>query len=433
MFTWAKKLDYNNMNKKRIIWSSIIVVVVLAIIGIVLLKEKKTVDVLTDTIENGTVQTVVTSTGYVQPVLQVSVGTQVSGIIDSLYVDFNSQVKKGQLLATLDMSVLNERVAQAQAALTAAKSALILAQQTFDRTKSLYEQKAETQTNMEAATNSLEQAKTSVKNADSNLTQANINLGYAKIYSPIDGVVLNRAVDQGQTVAASFNTPTIFTIANDLTKMEVQANMDEADVGGLLVGQKCKFTVDAYPELTFDGEIQQIRLNPVTTNNVVTYTIIIIAPNPDKKLFPGMTANITVILQEENGLVVPMGALRFTPTAQIAKVMNVQLPEQLQKGKEQGQRQGQAKEGNHKKPQGVWIQNEDGTFTHQTVEIGLSDGINAIIKSGLQQGQKVVESVSFVKSSDVAASNPLIPRRPPSNQNQNQNRQGQGGGGGRPS
>jgi len=426
------------MNKKRIIWICIIVVVVLAIIWFVFLKGKKTLDVITDTINDGTVSTTVTSTGYVQPVLQVSVGTQVSGIIDSLYVDFNSQVKKGQLLATLDMSVLNEKVAQSKASLAAAKSALILAQQTYDRTKSLYDQKAETQTNMEAATNSLEQEKTNVKNADSNLTQANINLSYAKIHSPIDGVILNRAVDQGQTVAASFNTPTIFLIANDLTKMEVQANMDEADVGGLIVGQKATFTVDAYPELTFDGTISQIRLNPVTTNNVVTYTVIINAPNPDKKLFPGMTANITVTLQEEKGLVVPMGALRFTPTADIAKLMHVQLPEQPQKGKGRGQG-GQASKDNssgegHKKPQGVWIQNADGAYTHQTVEIGLSDGINAIIKSGLQQGQKVVESVTLAKNVDSAASNPLIPKRPQNNQNQNKQGQGQqGGSGGRQS
>jgi len=429
------------MNKKRIIWICVIAVVVLAIIWIVFLNEKKTLDVITDTINDGTVSTTVTSTGYVQPVLQVSVGTQVSGIIDSLYVDFNSQVKKGQLLATLDMSVLKEKQLQANASLSAAKSAQTLAKQTYDRTKLLYDQKAETQTDMESATNALSQAEENLKNALSNVKQSEINMGYAKIYSPIDGVILNRAVDQGQTVAASFNTPTIFLIANDLTKMEVQANMDEADVGGLLVGQSCKFTVDAYPELTFDGTISQIRLNPVTTNNVVTYTVIINAPNPDKKLFPGMTANITVTLQEEKGLVVPMGALRFTPTAEIAKLMHVQLPEQPQKGKGQGQMQGgQASKNNgggggHKKSQGVWIQNADGTYTHQTVETGLSDGINAIIKSGLQQGQKVVESAALTKSADAAASNPLIPKRPQQN-NQNQNRQGQGqqgGGGGRPS
>ena len=421
------------MNKKRLIWTCIIVIVLLVIIGIVLLKGRKTLDVITDTIDNGTVSTTVTSTGYVQPVKQVSVGTQVSGIVDSIYVDFNSQVKKGQLLATLDMSVLNEKLFQANAAYSAAQSALVLAQQTYDRTKSLFDQNAAPKTDMESATNALSQAQTNVRNAKSNVTQSQINLSYAKIYSPIDGVILNRAVDQGQTVAASFNTPTLFLIANDLTKMEVQANMDEADVGGLVVGQECKFTVDAYPELTFDGNISQIRLNPITTNNVVTYTVIIIAPNPDKKLFPGMTANITVILQEEKGLVVPMGALRFTPTAETAKLMHVQLPAQSEKGKGrgQGQGQGQAKDGNHKKPQGVWIQNADGSYIHQTVEIGLNDGINAIIKSGLQKGQKVVESATLTKSGSGAASNPLIPKRPQNN-NQNQ-RQGQQGGGGRPS
>jgi HlyD family secretion protein len=342
-------------------------------------------------------------------------------------------VKRGQLLATLDMSVLNEKLYQANAALSAAQSALQLAQQTFDRTKSLFDQKAAPKTDMESATNTLSQAQTNVRNAKSNVIQSQINLSYAKIYSPIDGVILNRAVDQGQTVAASFNTPTLFLIANDLTKMEVQANMDEADVGGLAVGQKCTFTVDAYPELVFDGDISQIRLNPVTTNNVVTYTVIIVAPNPDKKLFPGMTANITVILQQEKGLVVPMGALRFTPTAEIAKLMHVQLPAQSQKGKGQGrgQKQGQG-QGTHKKSQGVWIQNADGTYTHQTVEVGLNDGINAIIISGLQQGQKVVESATLAKSGNSAASNPLIPRRP-NNQNQRQGQGQQGGGGGRPS
>ena len=430
------------MNRKRITWLSIIAVVILAIIAYALLKGKKEYQVLTATVENGVVRTTVTSTGYVQPVQQVSVGTQVSGIVDSIYVDFNSVVKKGQLLATLDMSVLNQRLLQAKATLTAAKSAAVLAQQTYDRTKLLYDQKAETQINMESATNALSQAKESEKNSQSNYEQARINLSYAKIYSPINGVILNRTVDQGQTVAASFNTPTLFLIANDLTKMEVQANMDEADVGGLLVGQKATFTVDAYPELTFDGTIKQIRLNPVTTSNVVTYTVIIDAPNPDKKLFPGMTANITVTIQEENGLTVPMGALRFNPTAEIAKAMKIQLPVVQSKeegkggGKGGGESKGGGKGGNrgggagHKKEQGVWIQNADGTIVHQPVETGLTDGVNAIVKSGLQQGQKVVESITAEKvKTGSAASNPLIPQRPGGN---NQRTTTGGSGGGRP-
>jgi HlyD family secretion protein len=409
----------------------------LAIIAIVFLKGKKEVQVMTSTVENGNVQIVVTSTGYIQPVQQVSVGTQVSGVIEHLYVDFNSVVKKGDLLATLDMSVLNERLYQANATLAAAQSALLLAKQTCDRTDTLYKQKAETQTNMQAASNSLSQAQTNVRNAQSNVTQAKINLSYAKIYSPIDGVVLNRAVDQGQTVAASFNTPTLFLIANDLTKMQVQANMDEADVGGLLVGQRATFTVDAYPDLTFDGTIEQIRLNAVTTSNVVTYTVIINAPNPDKKLFPGMTANITVILQEEKGLTVPMGTLRFTPSAEVAKQMHIQLPPSQSKGAEtkkgqaaQGSEHKKGQGGEHKK-QGVWIQNADGTLTYQTVETGLNDGIYTIIKSGLQEGQKVVESITIGAKStkNEAVANPLMPRRPGGN---NQNQQRSGGGGARP-
>ena len=425
------------MNKKRIIWSSIIVVAILAIVVIVRIKSKKEIDVKTAVIENGVVSIEVTSTGYVQPVQQVSVGTQVSGVIDKLYVDFNSVVKKGELLATVDTLVLVQRLYQANASMTASESALLLAQQTYDRTKALYDQKAETQINMEAATNSLKQAKTNVDNARSNVKQAEINLSYAKIYSPIDGVILNRAVDEGQTVAASFNTPTIFLIANDLTKMQVQANMDEADVGGLAEGQRVTFTVDAYPELTFDGVVQQIRLNAVTTSNVVTYTVIIDAPNPDKKLFPGMTANITVIINEEQGLVVPMGAFNFTPSAEVAKLLHIEQTatkgpeykkeqESGNKG-EQGAARRQGGQSEHKKGYGVWVQEADGSLKYQTVEIGLTDGINAVVKSGLQQGQAVVLSVSVGAKPKLneAVSNPLLPRRPGGNQQ----RQGSGGGG----
>ena len=394
------------MNKKRVIWISIIAIAVLALLVIAFLKEKKEIEMKTVPVESGAVSSVVTSTGYVQPVMQVSVGTQVSGVIENIYVDFNSVVKKGQLLATLDMSVLNERLYQANAAFSAAQSALALAQQTYERTKSLYEQKAETQINMETATNSLSQAKTSMVNAKSNVTQAKINLSYAKIYSPIDGVILNRAVDEGQTVAASFNTPTLFLIANDLTKMEVQANMDEADVGGLAVGQKVTFTVDAYPDMTFDGTVKQIRLNAVTTNNVVTYTVIVDAPNPDKKLFPGMTANITVTTEEEKGLIVPAEALHFIPSEDVAKKLNLQLPQSGKHGRN--------------KVQGVWIKNADSSLQYQSVETGLNDGVNVVVKSGLQQGQTVVLSATLgpkISKRNEAVSNPLLPQPPGRNQN----------------
>jgi len=388
------------MKKKKIIVISIIAIVVLAILAYLLLKEKKVADVKTAVVETETITMAVTSTGYVQPVQQVSVGTQVSGVIEKIFVDFNSVVKKGDLLATLDMSVLNERLDQANAALTASKSALILARQTYERTKLLYEQKAETQINMEAATNSLSQATTNVENAQSNVKQAKINLSYAKIYSPIDGVILNRAVDEGQTVAASFNTPTLFLIANDLTKMQVEANMDEADVGELAEGQRVTFTVDAYPNLTFDGTVAQIRLNAVVTNNVVTYTVIIDAPNPDKKLFPGMTANITVITQEEQGLAVPVEALRFNPSAAVEKHIQIQQPAHA--------------EGEKPSRQGVWIHDATGAISYQPVEVGLNDGVHAIIKNGLQEGQEVVLSIAIGAKTkkNEAVSNPLLPRRP---------------------
>jgi len=401
------------MNRKQLIWTSISVIAIAAILAIVLLRGKKEVELKTAKVEQGNVQTTVTSTGYLQPVLQVQVGTQVSGVIEKLYVDFNSVVKKGQLLATLDISVLNEKLNQAKATLSAAKSALVLAQQTYNRTKSLYDQKAETQTNMESATNALSQAKTTVENARSNVKQAEINQKYAYIHSPIDGVVLNRAVDEGQTVAASFNTPTLFTIANDLTKMEVQANMDEADVGGLSVGQKCTFTVEAFPDMTFNGTITQIRINPVTTNNVVTYTVIVDAPNPEKKLYPGMTANITVITQYAQGLTVPMAALQFTPSADVAKALKITLPQPKGNGSSKGG--GAARGSEHKKATGVWIQNADGSVKHQLIEVGINDGINTIVTSGLQQDEKVILSATIgtaASKNNTAASNPLIPRRP---------------------
>ncbi|MCL2597505.1 MAG: efflux RND transporter periplasmic adaptor subunit [Paludibacter sp.] len=404
------------MKKKKIIWIIIIAIILLAIVVMVFFKDKKVVDVTTYNVDSGKVSVTVTSTGYIQPVQQVSVGTQVSGVIEKIFVDFNSVVKKGDLLATLDMSVLNERLYQANAALSAAQSALTLAQQTYDRTEALFDQKAETQTNMEAAANSLSQAKTNVGNAKSNVKQANINLSYAKIYSPINGVILNRAVDEGQTVAASFNTPTLFLIANDLTKMQVQANMDEADVGGLANGQKVSFTVDAYPDLTFDGTIEQVRLNAITTNNVVTYTVIVNAPNPDKKLFPGMTANITVTIEEEEGLVVPMEALQFTPSADVEKQLKITQPPTAE-NKQQALPKGKT----NKKRNGVWIQNDDGSLTFTPVETGLSDGFNTIVKKGLNQGQKVVLSAMWgVKSTkNEAVANPLMPQRPQRQRQQN--------------
>ncbi len=386
------------MKKRKIFIWSIVVVVVAAVAAFLLMSTgKKETHFNTLTVEKETVQAVVTATGYVQPVDKVDVGTQVSGVIEKIYVDFNSQVKKGQLLAELDKSTLSEKVTQAKASLLSAESDLTYSQQNYDRVKQLYDAKAATQASYEQAVNTLAQSRTSVANAKANLHQAEVNLSYAEIYSPINGVILNRAVDQGQTVAASFNTPTLFTIANDLTKMQVEANVDEADIGQVRVGQHVTFTVDSYPDDTFEGTVHQIRLQPVVTSNVVTYTVIIEAPNPEEKLFPGMTASVTVVTQKEEGLVVVTEALNFKPTSEML-------------GK---QTTNNGDSNSHSK--GVWLQTAQG-LEYRSIKTGLSDGVHVIVKEGLHEGEAVILSASRepVKKQD-AAKNPLMPQRPGGN------------------
>jgi HlyD family secretion protein len=347
-------------------------------------------------ITESTIETTVTATGYIQPVDKVEVGTQVSGVIEKIFVDYNSQVKKGQLLAEIDKSTLLEKVTQAKASLTSAESDLKYAQQSYNRVKQLYDLKAATEEAHEEAINRLAQAETSVANTKANLHQAQVNLSYAEIYSPIDGIILDRAVEQGQTVAASFNTPTMFTIANDLTKMQAEADVDEADIGRVRVGQTVRFTVDAYNDETFEGVVNQIRLQPTVTSNVVTYTVIIAAPNPDEKLYPGMTANITIVTQMEKGLCVSAEALNFTPTNEVLAHLKIK-PDLQQNPAEKS----------------VWLQTPEG-IRQQMLKTGLSDGVNTIVTEGLTEGDTVVLSVYKGKkeNSDAPASNPLMPSPP---------------------
>ncbi len=388
------------MRKKIIIISITGLLAVIVIVFFLIGARKKEVVFNTATVEEQTVETTVTATGYVQPVDKVDVGTQVSGVIEKIYVDYNSQVKKGQLLAELDKSTLSEKLSQANASLSSAQSDLTYARQNYDRTKQLYDVSAATEAAYEDAVNRLEQAKTSVANAKANVHQAQVNLAYAEIYSPIDGVVLARSVEQGQTVAASFSTPTLFTIANDLKKMQVEANVDEADIGQVRLGQKVTFTVDSYSEDTFDGTVSQIRLQPTVTNNVVTYTVIIEAPNPEEKLFPGMTASVSIITHSETGLVVPAEALHFEPT-----------PEMFSKKKEEPAK---PKTENHARQKNVWLQTPEGMHP-KTIQTGLSDGIHTIVSEGLSKGDTVILSASVEKKSKKnteAAANPLMPKRP---------------------
>ncbi|MDR0682928.1 MAG: efflux RND transporter periplasmic adaptor subunit [Dysgonamonadaceae bacterium] len=382
------------MKKKTVIIIGVIVIAGIILFFLLKGNGSKELRFNTAQVQENTVEITVTATGYVQPVDKVEVGTQVSGVIEKIFVDYNSQVKKGQLLAEIDKSTLIERVTQAEASVTSAESDLKYARQNYNRVKQLYDVKAATEASYEEAVNRLAQAETSLANAKANLHQAQVNLSYAEIYSPIDGIILDRSVEQGQTVAASFNTPTLFTIANDLTKMQVEADVDEADIGHVRVGQPVRFTVDAYSNDTFDGIVNQIRLQPTVTNNVVTYTVIVSAPNPEEKLYPGMTASITIITQTEKGLTVPAEALNFTPTPEIyARLkMKPEMPDFTKKT--------------------VWLQMPD-SIVRQEIKTGLSDGVNTIVTGSLKAGDKVVLSTyeGNAGMSEMPA-NPFMPRPP---------------------
>lgn len=390
----------------------------------------------TDVAKTGSVRNTVTATGTVQADTTVSVGTQVSGVISKVYVDFNSVVKKGQLLAELDKTPLQTQVKQAQAALDDAKSDVQFQTATFERNKTLYEKNLIAKADFDQAQYNYDKAMAALKTAQAGYDKAIVNLNYASISAPISGVILNRAIDQGQTVAASFNTPTLFTIGNDLSHVQVQANVDEADIGLVKSGQPVEFTVDAFPSATFDGEVRQVRLQPVVTNNVVTYTVIVNAPNPGKKLMPGMTANITVLVQEADSVLeIPAKALRFNPdpsylaeqSKRTKDTLNKAQSAQTGKGRVRGSEfSGQGmrnpagfgkSQGKIKKQDAVWVKNGD-TLRRVVIETGLSDGTNTQVISGLHEGDQVVLSMAVVgKKSDQADGNqarsPFMPQRRP--------------------
>ena len=415
--------------KKKRTWLIILCVIAAVIIGFIIVNatksSKKELVIRTHVVKEYTVENTVTATGTIEPVETVEVGTQVSGKVEKIYVDFNDVVKKGQLLAELDKLTLNQNVSRAKASLTSSESQLNYAKLTYDRTKQLYEANAATLAAYQEAQNSYTQAQMSKKNAQAAYDQALVDLSYAEIYSPIDGVVLDRAVEVGQTVAASFSTPTLFTIAKDLTKMQVEAAVDEADIGQVKIGQRVDFNVDAYTYETFEGTVNQIRMKATTTSNVVKYTVIISAPNPDQKLFPGMTANVTIITEEETGLAVPAEALNFTPDEQVLKNMRKNgKPEEMGE-RPQGAPQGERPmmDGNGGQPSGmsmVWIKKGD-EIMPQPVKVGKSDVAYKIIEEGLKEGDEVVLSAQYVaKEKQVKkGDNPFMPSPPGRNKNNN--------------
>ena len=365
------------MKKLRIskIWIAVLVIVIVAVAAWALSGGKKEEDInfKEEKAELKTLQNSVTATGTIEAVTSVTVGTQVSGIVNKLYVDYNSQVKKGQVIAELDKTNLLSELNTAKANLASAQSNLNYQAANMNRYQTLYKKGLVSADEYENALLTYRQAKEQVASSKENVQKAQTNLGYATITSPIDGTVISKSVEEGQTVAASFNTPELFTIAKDLTNMQVVANVDEADIGGVKEGNRVTFTVDAYPDDTFEGVVKQVRLEATTTNNVVTYEVVISAPNADLKLKPGLTANVTIYTQERSGiLAVPNKALRFTPTKEtVGKDMKIVDC----KGKNK-----------------VWTLNGK-TITAHPVTIGQTDGINTEITKGIKQGQKIVTEI----------------------------------------
>lgn len=343
----------------------------------------------------GDITNSVTATGTIEPVTSVTVGTQVSGKVAHLYVDYNSVVKKGQVIAELDKTNLMSELASAKANLSSAQSNLSYQQSHFNRYQILFNKGLISANDYEQTRLSYEQAQQQVRTARESVNKAATNLDYATITSPIDGVVLSKSVEEGQTVAASFNTPELFTIAQDLTNMQVIADIDEADIGEVKEGQRVTFTVDAYPDDVFSGVVKQVRQEATTESNVVTYQVVISAPNANLKLKPGLTANVTIFTKEvKNVLSVPSKALKFTPNEKMLtdgqSIQDVPAPNK------------------------VWTL-EDGVFKAHKVEVGLTNGITTEITSGLKAGQKVITEFQ-VGSSDADEAggaknnNPFMPK-----------------------
>lgn len=418
--------------KKRLLYigSAVVVLAIGFFVYKSMNKPKQTVTIDTAKVERGTITNSVTATGTLEAVKTVTVGTQVSGVIEKIFVDYNSVVKKGQLLAQLEETPLLASLDQSKASVDQAEAQVKYQKATYERYKALLAKKLIAQADFDQAEYNYNNALGSLRNAKSQYDKNKINLSYARIYSPIDGVILDRAVEVGQTVAASFNTPTLFTIANDLTQMRVEAKVDEADIGQLANGQRVEFTVDAFPAKKFAGEVTEIRLQPVTTNNVVTYTVVIGAPNPENILKPGMTANATFFVTErKNILVIPAKATRFTPDeATLASIM----PQPGEGGPEAsgrpmppmgegGMPAGGPMQGNQMDNDSirtVWLKGANGVHPKR-ITVGVTDEINYEVVNGLSEGEEVITGVTTTGTVKTVTSKPsgglFSPPRPGSN------------------
>lgn len=379
------------MKKISKIWWAAGAIIIIAIIVWLFSggKEEKQISFSFEKAAPANIQIGVTATGTIEPVTSVTVGTQVSGIVSRIYVDYNSVVKKGQVIAELDKTNLTSELNTAKANLASAQSSLNYETDNYKRYKTLYSKGLVSADEYESAKLSYEKALQTVVSQKEQLTKAQTNLGYATITSPIDGVVLSKAVEEGQTVAASFNTPELFSIAKDLKDMRVIADIDEADIGEVKEGENVKFTVDAFPNDTFEGVVTQVRQEATTTNNVVTYEVVISAPNADLKLKPGLTANVTIFTAEKNNVLsVPSKALRYTPTVEtIGKKYKIQDCNGKNK---------------------VWTL-EGNVLKAHAVQIGISDGSHTEIISGISNGVQVITELKEImpEGEDEAAQNEI--------------------------
>lgn len=397
------------MKKKTIILIVAAVVILIAIFYMCSGSTQKNKITFENTkVSRSDISTSVTSTGTLEAVTSVSVGTQVSGIVTKVLADYNSVVKKGQIIAELDKTNLETLLNSRKASLESARSQYEYQLKNFQRSKQLHAKTLISQSDYDTALYNYKTAKESYNIAKSDYITAKTNVGYATIYSPIDGVVISRAIEAGQTVASSYSTPTLFTIAKNLKDMQVIANVDEADIGDVAVGQRVSFTVDAYPDNTFEGTVKQVRQGATTTNNVVTYPVVISAPNADLKLKPGLTANITIYtLEKKNVLSVPSKALRFTPEKPLIgekdKVVDCNAKHKL------------------------WTR-EGMTFTAHAVTVGINNGIRTEITGGIAEGSTVIldaisgqmpgENASATSDTTKASSSPFMPTGPKNNKSE---------------
>lgn len=414
------------MKTKTIVLTSSLVVI-LAVAAYAFFKKDSNTQIewRTAKIEKGNLSITVNATGSLEADTTVDVGTQVSGTISQIFVDYNSKVKKGEVVAMIDTTNLVASLDNARAGLQSADAQLNLAKQNFDRTKVLYDSKQVAKATYDQDLANYKTALSNLAVAKARVTAAQISLNYATITAPIGGVVISRNVNVGQTVAASFNTPTLFTIANDLTKMQVQASIDEADIGQIKKGQSVEFTVDAYPNDVFKGKVRQIRLEPVVTSGVVTYTVIIDVSNPDLKLLPGMTANITVLVKEHKDInKVPAMALQFKPPlSYMQKLMSSATPQEKKNYRQifgMERRQSSApstptefvnqRSLNPGDKAILWVKNGNSVVPKE-VTVGLSNGSSTEVSGNIKSNENVVIGAIAPQASSNQVRSPFSRRR----------------------